>query len=222
MDYEFLEHTMLFQGAKKDEIEAMLHCLCAETKKFEKGAFIYSAGSTVSAMGLVLSGRIQIINDDLWGNRSILDSIAPGKVFAETYASIPGEPLMISVLAAEPSEILFLNAAKITKTCPMSCPHHVALIRNLLRISAQKNLNLSRRIFHTAPKSIRGKLLSFLSFQAAAADSLDFTIPYNRQQLADYLGVDRSALSNELSKMQKEGLLTVTKNHFCLSDVPLI
>lgn len=216
VDYEFLETTLLFQGTKAEDIKAMLTCLCAETRHFEKGTLIYSAGTTVSSMGMVLSGSAQIISDDLWGNRSILDNIAPGRVFAETYASLPAEPLMVSVLAAESCEILFLNAAKITQTCPGACPHHMALIRNLLRISSQKNLNLSRRIFHTAPKSIRGRLLSYLSFQAASCGSREFNIPFNRQQLADYLSVDRSALSNELSKMQRDGLITVDKNHFCL------
>ena len=220
IDYEFLETTLLFQGAKAEDIRTMLTCLSAEVKQFKKGTVIYSAGSTITSMGMVLSGNVQIISDDLWGNRSILDSIAPGTVFAETYASMPGEPLMVSVLAAEDCEILFINTAKITNTCPSACPHHVALICNLLRISSQKNLNLSRRIFHTAPKSIRGRLLSYLSFQAVFCGSCEFYIPFNRQQLADYLSVARSAISNELSKMQRDGLITVNKNHFCLlSDI---
>lgn len=218
MDYDFLEKTVLFQGCHTEAIRTMLSCLGAETKTFEKDAILYTAGTIVTHLGLVLSGSVQIINDDLWGNRSILDSIGPGRVFAETYAGLPGEPLMVSVLAAEPCEILFLNAAKITQTCPIACPHHAALIRNLLQIASQKNLNLSRRIFHTTPKSIRGRLLSYLSFQAVSCGSQEFTIPFNRQQLADYLSVDRSALSNELSKMQREGLITVRKNQFRLSE----
>ncbi|MBO5523856.1 MAG: Crp/Fnr family transcriptional regulator [Roseburia sp.] len=218
MDYAFLEKTTLFQGCEAETIRSMLNCLGAETRTFEKGAVIYAAGTTVTRFGLVLSGSVQIINDDLWGNRSILDNIGAGRVFAETYAGLADEPLMVSVLAAENCEILFLNAAKITGSCPAACPHHAALIRNLLRISSQKNLNLSRRIFHTTPKSIRGRVLSYLSFQAASCGSPEFTIPFNRQQLADYLSVERSALSHELSKMQRDGLLTVHKNHFRLSE----
>ena len=118
--------------------------------------------------------------------------------------------------AAEASDVLFLNAEQVIQICPDSCPHHGMLVRNLLMVSAQKNLMLSRRIFHTAPKTIRGRVLSYLSFQAAHCGSRAFEIPFNRQQLADYLSVDRSALSNELSKMQREGLLTVTHNRFCL------
>jgi len=218
MNYDFLEKTTLFSGCTAEDIRSMLNCLGAETRVFEKDAVIYAAGTTVTRFGLVLSGSVQIINDDLWGNRSILDNIGAGRVFAETYAGLPGEPLMVSVLAAENCEILFLNAAKITVSCPAACPHHAALIRNLLRISSQKNLNLSRRIFHTTPKTIRGRLLSYLSFQAASCGSPEFTIPFNRQQLADYLSVERSALSHELGKMQRDGLLTVRKNHFRLSE----
>ena len=213
MDYQFLQKTPLFSDSSIDEIKSMLNCLEAEKKKFAKGDVIYRAGDTVQSMGLV-----QIENDDLWGNKSVLDSIAPGMVFAETYAFLPGEPLMVSAVASEPSEILFLNGARILQSCPNACIHHSKLIRRLLTISSQKNLNLSRRIFHTSAKTIRGRLVSYLSGQAAQSQSPDFTIPFNRQQLADYLSVDRSALSNELGKMQRDGLLQVNKNHFILKE----
>ena len=124
---------------------------------------------------------------------------------------------MVNVTASEKTEVLFLNIGRLLQTCSNACSHHSKLIRNLLAASAQKNLSLSRRIFHTSAKSIRGRLLSYLSYQALRQDSHCFEIPFNRQQLADYLSVDRSALSNELSKMQKEGILTVRKNRFCLS-----
>lgn len=218
MDYSFLSKTILFRGSTPEETEKMLTCLGAEQKHFSKSAIIYHTGDTVQSMGLVLSGSVIIENDDLWGNRSILNYIGPGQIFAETYASIPGEPLMVNVVAAEPVDVLFLNTGRILKTCPNTCDHHSKLIRNLLAVTAQKNLNLSRRILHTSAKSIRGRLLSYLSFQASKEGSYRFTIPFNRQQLADYLGVDRSALSNELGKMQKDGILTVEKNLFCLKE----
>ena len=124
--------------------------------------------------------------------------------------------MMVSVVASEAVDILFLNVGQGIQSSSGANPGWGRLIQNLLAISAQKNLNLSRRIFHTAPKSIRGRLLSYLSYQAARQGSLQFTIPFNRQQLADYLSVDRSAMSNELSKMQREGLLTVNRNYFVL------
>ena len=213
-----LSETAIFQGVSPQEVEEMLECLGRIQRRFAKGEMICQAGETAEALGLVLSGSVLIENNDFWGNSSVLDRLGPGQIFAETYACIPGERMMVSVVAAEPSEVLLLHMGKVLQTCEHTCPRHVRLIRNLLAISAQKNLSLSRRIFHTSPKSIRGRLISYLSYQAAGNGSRDFTIPFNRQQLADYLNVDRSALSNELSKMQREGLLEVDKNHFYLKS----
>ena len=214
MDYIGLSKTALFRGATPGEVEEMLSCLSAERRGFAKGEMVCRMGDVVTSLGMVLSGSVLIENDDLWGNTTVLDHVGPGQIFAETYACTFGEPLMVNVVAAGPVEVLFLNMNRVLTVCSHACGHHNRLIRNLLAISAQKNLNLSRKIFHTASKSIRGRLLSYLSDQAVRSGSASFTIPFNRQQLADYLNVDRSALSNELSKMQKEKLLEVQKNRF--------
>lgn len=216
MDYLFLSKTMLFRGITPPEIESIMSCLQATVKKYPRGVNIYNAGDTVSFVGIVLSGSVSIENDDVWGNRSILDRVIPGQIFAENYACVPGEPLMVNVVAAEQTEILFINTDKMFTVCSSTCSFHNKLIRNMLNISAQKSLNLSRRIMHTSSKSIRGRLLSYLSFYATKNGSREFEIPFNRQQLADYLSVDRSAMSNELSKMQRDGLLKVQRNHFLL------
>lgn len=214
IDYSFLSHTMLFQGTSEDEVKEMLSCLSAKIQTFQKNETIYHVGACVSALGIVLNGSVSLENDDIWGNKHLIDTIRPGQVFAETYATVPKEPLLVNVIALEPSTVLFLQVEKLLTTCTNACTHHQKLIQNLLFVSAQKNLKLSHKIFHTAPKTIRGKLLSYLSYQSICANSYEFEIPYSRQQLADYLGVDRSALSAELSKMQKEGLLTFHKNSF--------
>lgn len=216
MDYTFLSETTLFCGMSPEEIKEMLDCLGAEQRHYQRSDTVYHAGDVISAMGLVLSGSVSIENDDVWGNKSILDKAGPGQVFAETYACVPGEPLMVSVVAAEDAEILFLDVSRALYACSDTCSFHSKLTQNLLSISARKNLHLSRRIFHTSSKSIRGRLLSYLSFQAAQHGSNDFEISFNRQQLADYLSVDRSAMSNELSKMQRDGLLNVNRSHFTL------
>lgn len=217
MDFISISKTALFRGATPQEVEGMLTCLNAERRCFSKGQMIYRTGDVAASLGLVLSGSVLIENDDVWGNTTVLDSVGPEHIFAEAYACAPGEPLMVNVVAAETTEVLFLNIDRVLQVCSHACAHHNKLIRNLVSISAQKNLNLSRKILHTASKSIRGRLLSYLSYQAVRSGSRSFTIPFNRQQLADYLNVDRSALSNELSKMQKEGLVRVDKNHFDLS-----
>ena len=232
-----LPESPLFRGIPSAETENLLSCLGAERRQYAKGQSILRAGDVVTSLGLVLSGAVHIVREDFWGNRTIvglaesgevfddfwgnatvLDHVGPGQIFAETYACTPGEPLMVFVTAAEAAEILFLNMARVLQTCPHACASHGQLIRNLLALSAQKNLHLSRKIFHTAPRTIRGRLLSYLSDEAMRAGSRSFTIPFNRQQLADYLHVDRSALSHELGNMQREGLLRVRKNQFELKS----
>lgn len=215
-EMQILSRSPLFLNVDESEVGDMLLCLGAEMRNYEKDEIIYRAGDTVTSLGVVLHGSVMIVNDDLWGNRSILDHVEPGQIFAETYACVPGEKLLVDVLAAETTDVLFLNVAKMLSQCSNSCGHHTKLIRSLLMISAQKNLRLSRRIFNTSSKSIRGRLLSYLSDQSVQNASDSFDIPFNRQQLADYLGVDRSALSAQLGKMQREGILEFKKNHFHL------
>lgn len=219
MDYSFLSKTLLFRGISPQEIETMMGCLRGVTKKYSRGSIIYHAGDTLNSMGMVLTGSVSIENDDIWGNKSILDKVGPGQVFAETYACLPGEPLMVNIVASESTEILFMNTDCMFTVCSHACGFHNKLIRNMLTISAQKSLNLSRRILHTSSKTIRGRLLSYLSFQVTQHGSREFEIPFNRQQLADYLSVDRSAMSNELSKMQKEGMIKSDRNHFTILEM---
>ena len=219
MDTKFLANTILFRGASPEEIRTMLGCLGAEARRYAKGETIYRAGDVVSAIGLVLSGSASIEIDDVWGNKSILDHVQPGQVFAESYACVPGEPLMNSVVAAENTEVLFLDVGRVLHICQNACSFHNKLVRNLLFIASRKNLNLSRRSILTSAKSIRSRLLSFLSYESVKRGSREFDISFNRQQLADYLNVDRSAMSNELSKMQKDGLIAVERNHFRLIGI---
>lgn len=216
MDYQFLSKTILFQGNDPKQVEEMMKCFYARKKHFRKGEMVLYMGDLVKDLGLVLSGSVTIERDDLLGNRSIFGHAGPGQIFAETYACVPGEPLMVNVVADEETDILFLDISRVLTTCQSTCSHHSQLIKNLLLASARKNLGLSERIMHTSPKSIRGRLISYFSAQAAKQASPSFSIPFNRQQLADYLGVDRSSLSSELGKMKKEGLLDFWKNQFVL------
>lgn len=218
MNYEFLTKTKIFQGLSEEETKSVLKCLQAYTRNYKKGEVIYRTGSLVDAMGIVLSGSVNTEQNDAWGNLSILDNIGRGRVFAEAYVCASKERLLVDVVAAEQTEVLFINADKVVNTCTSACPFHVQLIRNMLSVMASKNLILSRKISHTTPKSIRGRLLSYLSYQAISQGKFQFEIPFNRQQLADYLCVDRSAMSNELSRMQKEGLLSYERNRFYLKE----
>ncbi len=219
MDPLFLTKTPLFQGIAPKELEQMLGCLGASARQYGKGQTIYHVGENVEQMGVVVTGSVHVVQDDVWGNRSIWAQVGPGQVFAETYASLPGEVLNVGVEAVEETQVLFLDVGRVLQVCPGGCPFHSRLLRNLLQVMALKNLNLTRKISHITPRSIRERMLAYLSNEAVRQGTMDFRIPFNRQQLADYLSVDRSALSAELSKMKREGLLDYQKNHFVLHGV---
>jgi len=212
----FLKSCPLFRGMQDEDLSALLKNLGARRKKYKKGEAVYRAGDEARELGVVVCGRIQIENDDLWGNKSVLDSVGPGRVFAETYACVQGEKMLVSAVAVEVSEVLFLCVEPLLWEQAGQFPNGELLLRNLLIITAGKNLHLARRSIDTAPKTIRGRLLSYLSGQAAQYGNMEFSIPFNRQQLADYLNVDRSALSGELGKLRRDGLLETKRNHFVL------
>lgn len=216
MDLSILSGCRLFAGIPAESLPPLLEHLHAYTRRYDKAQPVYRVGDTAHALCIVLAGSVSVERDDAWGNRTILDRIPPGAVFAETYACVPGTPMMVSAVAAEPSEVLFLPADRLLAPGPRPDRTHAAVLHNLLDVSARKNLTLTRKIFHTSPRSLRGRLLSYLSAQAVQQGSDTFDIPFDRQQLADYLCADRSALSNELGKMQREGLITFRKNHFVL------
>lgn len=210
-----LPEVPLFQGISKEELSTLLPCLEAAERSYKKGQVILSEGEPTQWMGVVLQGLVILSCPDIWGRNTILGSAGTGSVFAEAYACVPGEPLMIRVSAAEDSQVLMLNLQRVLSGCG-SCPCHTQLVQNLLRVCAGKSLQLSRRILHTSPKSIRGRLESYFSECVKKSGSLSFTIPFNRQQLADYLGVDRSAMSSELSRMRREGRILVERNRFTM------
>lgn len=222
MNYKFISESKIFQNISEQEIEHIFKCLQIKQKKYNKQAIILHAGTPVDSMGFILSGSVIIEQTDIWGNQTIFDHIPSGQIFAETYACVPDELLMVNVVAAEETEILFLKTKRILKTCSSSCEFHSRLIHNLLSVMAAKNLTLTRKMSHITSKTIQGRLLSYLSFQALKQRTYTFEIPFNRQQLADYLCVDRSAMSHELSKMQKEGLLSFDKNKFHLKETSYI
>ncbi|MCR4903150.1 MAG: Crp/Fnr family transcriptional regulator [Butyrivibrio sp.] len=220
MNLFFLSNTPLFHGISEEHIEELLKRVKATEKAYNKNEIILHAGSTTNEIGLLLSGSANLIVNFYWGNSHIFSHVETGTVFAEIFAAIPGKELICDVVAAEPCSVLFMNMDQMLNTYENSSPYHQRMVQNLVRICAAKSLELSVRMLHTAPHSLRARLLSYLSEQAMINSNSHFKIPFNRQQLADYLAVDRSALSNELSKMQKDGLITINKNEFTLCQMP--
>lgn len=206
----------LFSGVSEAELTAMLACLKAEKKDFPKEAFVLRAGDTAESIGLVLTGTVLVIQEDIWGNRNILSKAGLGQTFAAAYACAPGSRLNVSVVAETPVTVLFLNVKRILTVCPSACSYHSRIIRNLLGELAGKNLQFSEKLTHVGQRSTRSKIMSYLSAEALRLGTYELDIPFSRQQLADYLGVERSGLSQELGKMKKDGLLDYRKSHFVL------
>lgn len=211
-----IRSSPLFSGISAEEASAMLSCLQAEKKDFPKEVFLLHAGDTAESIGLILSGSILVIQEDIWGNRNILSKAGPGQTFAAAYACAPGSVLNVNVFAETPVTALFLNVKRILNVCPSACTHHSRIIRNLLGDLAEKNLRFSEKLTHMSQRTTRDKLMSYLSAEAQRLGTYEFDIPFSRQQLADYLGVERSGLSLELGKMRSEELLDFHKNHFAL------
>ncbi|WP_400207805.1 Crp/Fnr family transcriptional regulator [Candidatus Methanomassiliicoccus intestinalis] len=214
-----LSKTSLFAGLSEEELLSVLDCLQGRVAKYAKDAMILRTGDLVYELGIVLSGKVHIVQKDFWNNVNLLTELQAGQLFAEAYACLATTRLGVSAVALERTAVLWINVQRMMTMCDSACEFHTRLIRNLLWDLAEKNLLLTSRIEHTSKRSIREKLLSYLSEQARKAHSPEFIIPFNRQQLADYLSVDRSALSNELSKLRKEGIIAFEKNKFKLNDL---
>ena len=199
MRWESWMDSPLFAGMGRDALCSLLRRLPWTRRHYARGDTVCEAGAGVEALGLV----------DAWGERSLLGAVEAGQIFAEAYACLPGEPLMVRVVAAGDAEVIFLKAEALLR--------EPRLARNLVELLARKNLQLSRRMRCTAPRTIRRRLMVYLSEEAAQQGSRSFAIPFNRQELADYLEVDRSALSTEISKMRREGWLRAQGNNFVLT-----
>lgn len=221
MDTRQLQKSMLFRGMTETEISNALQVLEAREKNFQKSETLLIAGMITERMGLVLEGSVTIESNDVWGNRTIISHVGKGQVFAETYALLENEPMLVDVTASEDCRILFLRSGRIQSLKSSLEPWTLKYVTNLLTISMHKNLILSGRSFHTAPKTIRGRVMAYLNSVSLQKHSREFDVPFDRQQLADYLNLERSALSKELGKMQRDGLISCRKNHFIILQTGL-
>lgn len=213
---QVLLKSPLFNNVDEKDLTSMLKCLLAKTRHYKKDEFIFREGELIYHVGIVLSGSVNIIREDFWGNRNILTHIASGGMFGEAFSCAEINKLPVSVIACEKSEIMLIDYRKIVTVCASACSFHSQLISNMLKIIASKNILLTQKIEHISQRTTREKVLSFLSAQALKLNSNTFTIPYDRQQLADFLCVERSALSRELAKMKKDCLIDYDKNKFQL------
>jgi len=213
---EILKKCPLFSGIDETDLETMLGCLGAKVETFDKRYTILPEGSAGKYVGIVLSGSVSIEQLDIYGNRSILSMVTPSRIFAEAFACAGVAAIPVSVVANEESEIMFINIERILNTCSNNCRFHNALIRNLMHDLAEKTLMFHRKIDIISKRTTREKLLTYLNYESKSQGRMSFDIPFDRQGLADYLEVDRSGLSLEISKLRNEGILENRKNHFTL------
>ena len=209
-----LKRTKLFSGVGEEDIASLLSCLGARKKEYKKGEYILREGEHISDIFILVEGKIHIQKDDYWGNRSILSVISVGEMFGEGYAAPESGALLNDVVAVEDSSVIFFDVKRILTTCSSACRFHNMIVQNMFFAISDKNRKLVQKLGHMSGRTTRAKLISYLSEEAKRQGSSTFTVPFNRQQLADYLCVDRSAMSNELCKMRDEGMIKFEKSRF--------
>ncbi len=215
-----LRRTKLFSGVGEEELPAMLNCLGAVVREYPKGEYVFRAGEYMDSITVLVEGKLLIQKDDYWGNRSILNMIEVGELFGEAYAAPDSGALRNDVLAVEDSTVIFFDIRRVLTVCPSACKFHTLTVQNLFFAISEKNRKLVSKIEINSRRTTREKLLSYLSEQAKIHNSSTFEIPFNRQQLADFLSVDRSAMSNELCKLRDDGLISFERSHFTLHELP--
>ena len=206
----------LFRGIPEEEVAAMLSCLEAKTKSYPKDTFLMRVGDITDCLYIVLTGSILIIQEDIWGNSNIVAKADAGQTFAAAYACAPNARLNVNVIAEKPVTVMLMNVKRILNICPSACARHNGIIKNLLCDIAEKNLRFNEKLTHMGQRTTRAKLMSYFSSVAQRLGKHEFDIAFSRQQLADYLAVERSGLSVELGKMRNDGLLDFNRNHFVL------
>ena len=209
-----LKRTKLFSGVGEEDISSLLSCLGARKKEYKKGEYILREGEHIRDIFILVEGKIHIQKDDYWGNRSILSVISVGEMFGEGYAAPESGALLNDVVAVEDSSVIFFDVKRILTTCSSACRFHNMIVQNMFFAISDKNRKLVQKLGHMSGRTTRAKLISYLSEEAKRQGSSAFTVPFNRQQLADYLCVDRSAMSNELCKMRDEGMIKFEKSRF--------
>ena len=215
--FDVLSNCALFDSIDREDIPGLLACLGASVRRITKNQQILTEGEPAKLLGILLSGSAEIVNQDIYGNRSILSRIVPGELFGESFACAGTASLPVSVVANEDSDVMLIDCRRITISCTNACGFHNQMIYNLLQSVAVRNLEFHQKLEIISKRTTRDKLMAYLLSEAKRHSSNSFTIPYDRQSLADYLNVERSAMSAELSKLQKDGILTTNRSHFTLS-----
>lgn len=213
--FPLLQTVELFSGITAAELSPLLSCLGAVVNGYARGQAVFASGESIRCFGILLSGQVQVVQNDYYGNRSILGQFGPGDLVGESFACADS-PLPVDVIATADSEALLIDCRRLASPCEKACGFHHRLVQNMMRVLSRKNIVLTRKMQITSRRTTREKLLAYLAAEAVKNRSHQFEIPFNRQELADYLNVERSAMSVELSRLRSDGLLDFSRNHFVL------
>lgn len=212
--YNQIKNSPLFYGMSDEELKGLLECFNARVRHYEKEEMIIRQGDVITNIYLILDGEVNIEKDSYWGRRIIISHLGKNDNLALSFVGSKNVESSIDAITTKDTLVLILSYEKCTSMCQNACTRHKVLINNLFQILSKENIELIQKIENVSQKTIRDKLLTYLSNEAQRQHSNSFEIHFNRQDLADYLNVDRSAMSFELSKLQKEGFIQYNKNHF--------
>lgn len=212
--FEELLNVPLFKGLTTEEIEKSLKDSNGIIKKYRKNQSIALVGKSFDFIGIVLSGKINVLKEDIFGNSHLLATLEAGDMFGEVFFFAQSTPSPMNVVASQNTKVLALRFIDYTKL-----PSQI--IANMLNILSQKNIVLRDKLDILSQRSIRDKLVQYFGMLITKTQSAEFDIPFNRQELADFLSVDRSALSRELCKMKEEGILLFSKNRFSIKQTKI-
>lgn len=214
--FEILEKCPLFKGVERNELLGVLKCLEVKIKEYKKGKAVFLQGDAVNFFGVVLEGSVQIVRNDYYGNRSIVTTAMPSQLFAETFAFAKASAAPLSAWTLADSAVMFINPEKFIGQCSRACSFHSRIISNLVKVMASKNLEINKKLEIVSKRTTRDKLMTYLFLTSQELGTKSFTVPFNRQELADYLEVDRSGLSAEISKLKKDGKLLCRRSEFTI------
>lgn len=204
----------LFEGIQPEDRVAMLGCIGYFVRSYHRGETIAFEDEQIRHVGILLSGKVDMIKEDLWGNKTMLVRTQKDELFGETFACGDDTLSVVTFVVAEDARILFIPFNKVMHTCTMACEFHHRLVENMVRIIANRNRDLIRKVEVISKKTLREKILAYLSLQAQLHESRYFELPLGRLELADYLCADRSALTRELANMKADGLIDYDRNTF--------
>jgi CRP-like cAMP-binding protein len=215
-DIEAYKDFQLFQTIEEDQMQDLMNCLNGHVRRYHKGHFILFDGENVYHVGIVISGTVHMMKEDIWGDQTLVTYMSRGELFGESFALRKENNSYVTFVSATDAEILFLDLRHILTPCKNNCAFHQRLTKNMFDLLGRKNIQLMEKIEILSKNTLREKILAFLSMQAQRQESKYISLTLSRAEMAKYLCINRSAMIRELSTMREEGIIDFDKNTFII------